>query len=90
MQITTAQQPDSSKIDILVNEMDAIDSQQLKIGNILQLRGWMVSLYEFTSEVPPHKNLLITAGDSLIPILGRDLYTRLKEVKKSFSEETKD
>lgn len=86
MQITTARQPDSSKIDTLINQMDAIDSQHLKIGNIKQIRGWIVSLYEFTSEVPTHKNLLVTAGDLLIPILGKDLFARLREVKESFSK----
>lgn len=85
-QITTARQPDSSKIDMLVNQIDAIDSQQLKIGNIKQIRGWIVSLYDFTSEVLTHKNLLITVGDSLIPILGEDLLARLRKVKKSFSK----
>ena len=84
MQITTARQPDSSKIDMLVNQLDFLDHRQLKIGNIKQIRGWIVSLYEFTSEVPTHKNLLVTAGDSLIPILGEDLYARLREVKQSF------
>lgn len=84
MQITTARQPDSSKIDMLVNQLDFLDHRQLKIGNIKQIRGWIVSLYEFTSEVPTHKNLLVTAGDSLIPILGEDLFARLREVKQSF------
>ena len=84
MQITTARQPDSSKIDMLVNQLDFLDHRQLKIGNIKQIRGWIVSLYEFTYEVPTHKNLLVTAGDSLIPILGEDLYARLREVKQSF------
>ncbi|TFF88336.1 MAG: ATP-binding protein [Promethearchaeota archaeon] len=86
IQITTARQPDSNKIDALVKEMDAIDLQQLKIHDIKIVRGWVVSLFEFTSDIPSHKNLLITAGDSLIPILGKDLYARLQEVKKSFSE----
>jgi len=84
MQITTARQPDSSKIDMLVNQLDFLDHRQLKIGNIKQIRGWIVSLYEFTSEVPTRKNLLVTAGDSLIPILGEDLFARLREVKQSF------
>ncbi|MHA1488943.1 MAG: hypothetical protein ACTSRI_04735 [Promethearchaeota archaeon] len=66
--------------------MNTIDRQQLKGRNIKKIRGWIVSLYEFTSEVPPHKNLLITAGDSLIPILGGDLLVRLREVKESFSK----
>jgi len=84
MQITTARQPDSSKIDMLVNEMEVIDSQQLQIGHIKLIRGWIVSLYEFTSEIPTHKNLLVTAGYSLIPILGEELFVRLREVKQSF------
>ncbi len=83
MQITTARQPDSSKIDALINQLDSLDSQQLKIGTIKQVRGWIVSLYEFISEVPTRKNLLITAGNSLIPILGQDLFERLREVKQS-------
>ncbi len=86
MQITTARQPDSSKIEFLINQLDFLDHQQLKIDNIKQIRGWIVSLYEFISEVPTRKNLLITAGDSLIPILGEDLFARLREVKKSFSK----
>ena len=86
MQITTARQPDSSKIDMLVNQLDAIDYQQLKLGNIKKIQGWIVSLYKFISEVPTRKNLLVTAGDSLIPILGEDLFARLREVKESFSK----
>ncbi|MHA1150935.1 MAG: hypothetical protein ACTSR8_22165 [Promethearchaeota archaeon] len=86
IQITTARQPDSSKIVMLANQLDFLDRQQLKIENIKQIRGWIVSLYEFTSEVPTRKNLLITAGDSLISILGEDLFERLREVKNSFSK----
>ncbi len=85
MQITTARQPDSSKIDMLVNQLDDLDHQQLKRINTKKIQGWVVSLYEFTSEIPTHKNLLVTAGDSLIPILGEDLFARLREIKESFS-----
>ncbi|KKN33594.1 hypothetical protein LCGC14_0802230 [marine sediment metagenome] len=86
MQITTARQPDPFKIDMLVNQLDDLNRQQLKVGNIKIIRGWIVSLYEFTSQVPTHKNLLVTVGDSLIPILGEDLFARLREVKESFSK----
>lgn len=67
-------------------EIDTIASQQFKIGDLKQLQGWMISLYELTSDVPSHEDLIITAGDSLIAILGKELYARLKEVKISFLE----
>lgn len=86
MQITTARQPDSSKIDLLINLLKSIDQQQLKSRNITKIRGWIVSLFEFTSEVPIHKDLVVTAGNSLIPILGKELFVRLREIKQSFSK----
>ncbi len=86
MQITTARKPDTFKIDLLVNQMNSIDSNQLKFGNIKQIQGWILSLYEFISEVPIRKNLHITSGDLLIPILGKELLARLREVKESFSK----
>ncbi len=86
IQITTANPPDSSKIDVLLSEIETILNIRLKIGKKHKIRGWLVSLFDFKCELPSNENLFITAGDQLIPLLGERLYMKLKEVKISFSK----
>ncbi|MBD3253806.1 MAG: hypothetical protein GF383_01870 [Candidatus Lokiarchaeota archaeon] len=84
IQITTARKPEISKITELISLLEELKPRDLQLENINQIRGWMVSLYEFSSETPKHERLVITTSDSLVPILGKDLYLRLHDVKQSF------
>ena len=53
--------------------------------DIKNIRGWLVSLYDFKRILPEKDRLTITTGDALIPLLGEEIYLRLKDRKGSFS-----
>ncbi len=85
IQITTANPPDHSKIDSLLHQMKIISEILPKNEKLKKkIKGWLVSLFDFQKRIPDYENLLITSGDKLIPILGKELYIKLKEVKISF------
>ena len=85
MQITTANPPNSIKIESLIFKIKAFSEIKLKVDKDVKVRGWFISLFKFKKEFPSYENLLITAGDQLIPLIGEELYLRLKDVKKSFN-----
>ena len=85
MQFTTSRNPDSSKIEALNSQLNEIRDTNLESGNISHFLGWIVSLYDFSSKTLKREDLLITSGESLIPILGEELYIRLRKVKEAFS-----
>ena len=84
IQITTANPPDPLKKDALLSEINKISKFDLKVGKEVKISGWLVSLFKFEKEMLSHKNLIVTDGDKLIPILGKELFSKLKAVKNSF------
>jgi len=86
MQITTANPPDSLKIESLLAEIKAFSELKLEVVKDMKVRGWFISLFKLKKELPSYKNLLITAGNQLVPFIGEELYIRLKAVKEAFSK----
>ncbi|MHA1660732.1 MAG: ATP-binding protein [Promethearchaeota archaeon] len=84
IQITTTNPPTEGKISNLSSEIKKISKIGINLGKELKIRGWFVSLFDFKETRVIDENILITAGDDLIPILGKQLYSKLKVVKESF------
>jgi hypothetical protein len=47
------------------------------------IQGWFISLFEFNKPVLPLPNLFFTVGAQLMPILGKELYEKLKIIKEN-------
>lgn len=75
MQLTTANPPDTAKIEALKSEMEKIEGWMVE--------GWLISLYPLSKPSKLPNNLLITSGQDLKAILGEDLYSRLRDIKQS-------
>lgn len=83
LQITTAENPDTSKIDDLKKEMDRIQKLKTTERKISNIKGWIVSLYEFIKKIPIYEKIVVTAGENLVPLLGKQLFKKLKEIKQN-------
>lgn len=82
IQITTANPPNPQKMEALKNLLDELSSKTFENVIIEEINGWMVSLFDFVDVPIRHDSLKVTAGSDLVPILGKDLYDFLINVKK--------
>lgn len=85
LQITTALHPDLAKLTALIEQVEALKSIKLKIKGVNKIHGWFISLYSLKSRPSHLENLILTDGEALSTILTEEIYSRLIQVKESFS-----
>ena len=83
IQLTTSIAPSASKIEELSRKMESLPNQ-IKVSKIKpRVRGWVISLFPFASEPRNRTDITVTAGDTLVSILGVEIYTLLVDAKKN-------
>ena len=91
MQLSTSVDPPISKIVDLKHAIAHLvnHAKTLKNRSKVFVRGWVVSLFPFKPSPPSEENIIITEGESLVPVLGLNLYKRLVEAKRELGSTTR-
>ena len=76
-------QPFLSKIDDLARKMESLPNQIKALKIKPRIRGWIISLFPFASQVKNRADITVITGDELVSILGVELYRLLVDAKKN-------
>jgi hypothetical protein len=84
LQLTTRFAPESDKIRNMFKLGNDLSRIKNDSGNPINIHYWFISLHPIEYKDPISTNFTLTMGDQLIPLIGKELYDRLKSVKTQF------